>query len=108
MKKANAFRVVLITAPRGRKAEAVAKGLVSARLAACVNIVPGVVSHYRWKGKIQRDAECLLVAKTTVAKRPALMLWVATNHPNETPEVLALRVDSGSKAYLAWLAGALS
>jgi periplasmic divalent cation tolerance protein len=104
---ANRFRVVLITAPRGGKAEALAKGLVAARLAACVNVVPGVVSHYRWKGKTQRGAESLLVAKTSAAKLPALKRWIAARHPYEVPEVLALDVEDGSTPYLKWLAGEL-
>lgn len=102
------FRVVLITAPRGRKAEALAEGLVAARLAACVNVVPGVVSHYRWKGKAVRDAEDLLVAKTSRAKIPALTRWIEKHHPYATPEVLALAVAGGAKPYLAWLAGELA
>ena len=100
---ANRFRVVLITAPRGGKAEALAKGLVAARLAACVNIVPGVVSHYRWKKRLCRDAECLLVAKTAAAKLPALKRWIASHHPYEIPEVLALKVDDCAKPYALWL-----
>lgn len=98
---------MLITAPRGRAAETLAKGLVSAKLAACVNIVPGVVSHYAWKGKKHRDAESLLIAKTSTAKLRALTAWVEKNHPYDVPEVLALKVDAGSGAYLQWLGGEL-
>lgn len=97
-----------MTAPRGRKAEALAKGLVAARLAACVNVVPGVVSHYRWKGRLHRDAESLLVAKTTAAKLAALKRWIASNHPYEVPEVLALTATDGARPYLRWLAGELA
>ena len=104
---ANDFRVVLITAPRGKKADFLARGLVAGRLAACVNIVPGVVSHYRWGGRMNRDAESLLVVKTSAGKLEKLKSWIAANHPYTTPEVLALKVDSGSKGYLKWLAGAL-
>lgn len=105
---ASPFRVVLITGPRGRKADALAKGLVAARLAACVNVVPGVASHYVWKERQRRDAESLLIVKTSVAKLPALARWIAAHHPYAVPEVLALKVDSGSKSYLSWLAGELS
>jgi periplasmic divalent cation tolerance protein len=104
---ANAYRVVLMTAPRGRKAGLLARGLVAERLAACVNVIPGVVSHYRWQGRLCRDAECLLIAKTSAAKLPALERWVASHHPYAVPEVLALKVEAGSKLYLRWLAGAL-
>jgi periplasmic divalent cation tolerance protein len=98
-----AARVVLVTAPRGRKAEALARGLVQARLAACVNIVPGLVSHYRWKGALRRDAECLLVIKTTAPRLKAAERWVRENHPYEVCEFLALPVAAGSKPYLDWL-----
>ncbi len=96
------YRIVLITAPR-RRAESLAKGLVEARLAACVNVVPGVVSHYRWQGRLCRDAEALLIAKTTAARLPALERWVRAHHPYTVPEVLALPVAAGSKTYLGWL-----
>lgn len=104
---ASPFRVVLMTAPRGKRAEALARGLVAERLAACVNVVPGVISHYRWQGKSCRDAECLLVAKTSAAKLPALKRWVASHHPYTVPEILSLAVSDGAKPYLAWLAGEL-
>ena len=103
---ASVFRVVLVTAPRGRKAEFVARGLVSARLAACVNVIPAV-SHYRWEGRLLRDPECLLVVKTSAAKLPALKRWIASKHPYTTPEVLALKIEDGSRPYLKWLAGEL-
>ncbi|UPT72667.1 MAG: divalent-cation tolerance protein CutA [Elusimicrobiota bacterium] len=103
---ATRFRVVLITAPRA-KADKLAKGLVSARLAACVNVVPGVVSHYRWKGKLHKDAEALLIAKTMVSELPALKRWVEENHPYDVPEVLILPVEDGAASYLGWLAESL-
>lgn len=104
---ASPFRIVLITAPRGNAAEKLANGLVAARLAACVNIVPGIVSHYSWKGKRHRDAESLLLAKTSTAKLKALTAWIEKNHPYDVPEVLAFKVDAGSGAYLKWLGGEL-
>jgi periplasmic divalent cation tolerance protein len=100
---ATAYRVVLVTVPRGGKAESLAEGVVEARLAACVNIVPGVVSIYRWKGRVRRDAESLLVIKTTVSKLKALERWVLARHPYETPEFAALPIASGSRKYLSWL-----
>lgn len=96
-----------MTAPRGKSAGVLARGLVSARLAACVNIVSGVVSHYRWQGRMRRGVECLLVAKTSSGRLPALKRWIATRHPYATPEVLALKVAAGSKLYLDWLASEL-
>lgn len=97
-----AYRLVLVTSP-AVEAEALARGLVEHRLAACVNVLPGVVSHYRWKGKLQRDREVLLIAKTKTSKLPALESWVRAHHPYDVPEVLALPVAGGSKKYLAFL-----
>ena len=101
---ATAYRIVLVTVPRGGKAESLAEGVVEARLAACVNILPGAVSLYRWRGKVRRDAESMLVIKTTVSKLKALERWVSARHPYEIPEFVTLPVSSGSKKYLSWLA----
>jgi periplasmic divalent cation tolerance protein len=103
-----ASRVVLVTVPSGGKAESLAEGAVAAGLAACVNILPGAVSIYRWKGRLHRDAESLLVIKTTAKKLKALEKWVKDRHPYELPEFIALAVDSGSKEYLAWLTKSLA
>lgn len=99
------LRVVFVTTPRAA-ADRLARGLVAARLAACVNVVTGVVSHYRWEGKLHRDKEALLVIKTRTALLKKLEAYVKKNHPYALPEVLALPVAGGSKDYLAWLAGA--
>ena len=98
------LRVVLVTMPRGRKAEALAKGLVENRLAACVNVVAGIVSHYRWQGKMCRAVECLLVIKTRTSKLKSLERWVKAHHPYSLPEVLVLPVVGGLKSYLRWVA----
>lgn len=100
---ATSARVVLVTVPSGGKAESLAEGVVEARLAACVNLIPGVVSVYRWKGRVHRDAELLLVIKTTSAKLKALERWIKARHPYETPEFLVLSAAGGSKEYLSWL-----
>jgi len=97
-------RVVLVTVPRGGKAGELAEGMVEARLASCVNLLPEIVSTYRWRGRVHRDAETLLVVKTTAAKLKALETWVKARHPYETPEFLVLDAAGGSKEYLSWLA----
>lgn len=97
------FCVVLTTAPHGKRAEVLAKGLIKARLAACVNVVPGVVSHYRWQARLRRDTESLLIAKTHARTLAALKHWIAAHHPYGVPEVVAVKVADGSKAYLNWL-----
>lgn len=100
---ASAARVVLVTVPLGGKAGSLAEGIVEARLAACVNIVPELTSVYRWKGRVHRDAESLLVIKTVASKLKALERWIKARHPYETPEFLVLPSAGGSREYLAWL-----
>jgi len=95
-------RVLLCTAPPG-EAEAVARALLETRLVACVNIVPGVRSLYRWEGRIADDAEALLVMKTTESHVAAVIEAVHNVHPYDVPEVLALAVDAGSPPYLDWV-----
>lgn len=98
--------VVLVTAPSADKAAELARALVEERLAACGNVVPGLRSIYRWEGRVQEDAEALLLLKTTRARFEALRERVLALHPYQVPEVLALPVEAGSAAYLAWIAGA--
>jgi periplasmic divalent cation tolerance protein len=95
-------RLVLTTLPRRDTAEAIARTLVEERLAACVQLVDGLVSIYRWEGRIDESAECQLVAKTTPAAAPALIDRLRALHPYEVPEILSLDA-SASDAYAAWL-----
>lgn len=95
--------VMLTTAPSAAAGEKLARGLVEARLAACVNILPGVLSIYRWKDDVQADPEVQLLIKTRASLREQVARWIVENHTYDTPEVLALSVDGGSEAYLAWL-----
>ena len=96
--------VVLVTAPSAEQAAALARALVEARLAACGNVVPGLRSIYRWEGRVQDEPEALLVLKTTRDRLEALRERLLALHPYDVPEVLALPVEAGSAAYLAWLA----
>ena len=98
------IRVVLCTFPDADQAAAVARALVDARLAACVNLIPQVRSIYRWEGKVSDDAEVLAVIKTTAHRLAALRERVLALHPYECPEVIALPVDAGSARYLSWVA----
>ena len=95
--------VALSTVASAQHAERLARALVERRLAACVNVVPGVVSHYRWREALQRDHEHLLVIKTRAERLPALRAAFAELHPYELPELVALEVAGGSEAYLRWL-----
>jgi periplasmic divalent cation tolerance protein len=95
--------VVLCTAPNADAAESLARGLVDAHLAACVNVVPAVRSFYRWEGEIHDDAEELLVVKTTAERLPEVEAFLVEHHPYDVPEVIALPVTAGSERYLAWV-----
>ena len=96
-------RVVLVTAPDEVVAERLARSLVAARLAACVNRVPGVVSTYRWEGAVEEGAEVLLIIKTTEQELSALEAAVIAEHPYETPEFVVLHPGHVSAPYLGWL-----
>jgi periplasmic divalent cation tolerance protein len=96
--------VVLVTTPSAERAAEIARAVVEERLAACGNVVPGLRSIYRWEGKVQDDAEALLVLKTTRARFDALRDRVLALHPYEVPEVIALPIEAGSARYLAWIA----
>ncbi len=97
-------RVVLVTVPTAEQAAGLARALVEERLAACGSVVPGLRSVFRWQGEVRDEAEALLVLKTTRARLEALRARVLALHPYDVPEVLALPVEAGSAAYLAWLA----
>jgi periplasmic divalent cation tolerance protein len=95
--------VVLSTVGSAEDAERIARELVERRLAACVNIVPGLVSIYRFKGQVERDDERLLIAKAPAARLEELRQAIVSLHPYELPEVIALPVTGGHTPYLAWI-----
>jgi periplasmic divalent cation tolerance protein len=103
MKSARKDAIVLVTAPDLRTARSLAKSALQARLAACVNLVARIESHYWWQGKLERSAEVLLVLKTTRAKLSALEKLILANHPYDTAEFLALPLTAGTARYLDWL-----
>jgi periplasmic divalent cation tolerance protein len=92
------------TCPDEITARRLADTLVVERLAACVNIVPGLRSVYRWQGTVECGNELLLLIKTTRARLPALSARVVELHPHELPEVVAVEVAGGLSAYLDWVA----
>jgi periplasmic divalent cation tolerance protein len=95
--------LVLTTVARAEDAERIAEELVGRRLAACVNVLPGVRSIYRWKGAVERDEERLLVVKTRADRFEALRETLLALHPYEVPEVVAVSIEAGSEPYLRWL-----
>ena len=95
--------VVFMTAASGEEATRLAEMLVGAHLAACVQILPEMESVYRWEGKIERQSEVLLLAKTTRGKFDELEREVRALHSYETPEIVAVPIVTGSAPYLEWL-----
>ena len=99
----DAVVALLVTAPDEETGRRIARALVEERLAACVNVLPGVRSIYRWKGAVEEASEVMLVAKTRAERTGALAARVRALHPYELPEVVALPVTDGSRAYLRWV-----
>lgn len=99
----SSYHVVLNTCPNEQVARAIAGALVEKRLAACVNIVPGIVSVYRWQGQLTEDREVLLIIKSTTDAFPAISDCIQSLHPYELPEIIAVPVDTGLQQYLSWI-----
>ncbi|HRO27147.1 MAG TPA: divalent-cation tolerance protein CutA [Luteimonas sp.] len=95
----------LCTCPDAATAQRIARTLVEERLAACVNLLPGVSSVYRWQGAVEQADEVLLLAKTARDRLDALTARVVALHPYELPEVVAVDITGGLPEYLAWIAG---
>ncbi len=95
--------VVLVTAQKPESAQKIAASLVEERLAACVNIVPGVKSAYRWEGKVVEDEEQLLVIKTHDDRFDSLKKRIVELHTYDLPEVIALPIEDGHRPYLEWI-----
>jgi periplasmic divalent cation tolerance protein len=91
------------TCPDDETAERIARGLVEARLAACVNLLPRLTSVYRWQGKIEKDDETLLMIKTTASRFDALSDRLRELHPYELPEIIATPAARGLPEYLQWV-----
>ena len=95
--------VVLMTAASREEADRIAELLVSAQLAACVQILPEIESVYRWQGEVKREKEILLLAKTLRSRFDELESKVRALHSYETPEIIAVPVTDSSAPYLEWL-----
>ncbi len=96
--------IVLVTCGSQREARRIARSVVEAKLAACVNVLQTPVeSIYRWKGKVETAREFLLLIKSTRKRFAALEAEVRRQHSYDVPEIIALPIERGSKAYLAWI-----
>ena len=96
--------ICFCTCPDTDTAERLAEALVEERLAACVNILPGLRSVYRWQAEVERADETLLLIKTVRERFDALSARIKALHPHELPEVLAVEAAAGLPAYLHWVA----
>lgn len=95
--------VVLCTCSTEEEAERLARELVGARVAVCVNVLPKARSFYRWKGEIEEASECLLIIKSSRALFDALRAAIERSHSYEVPEILALPIVEGAPNYLGWM-----
>ncbi|MCI4460915.1 MAG: divalent-cation tolerance protein CutA [Thaumarchaeota archaeon] len=98
-----AYSIVLSTFPDAEAAGRVARALVEEGLAACVSVVPGVRSFYRWRGSIEESEEVLIIAKTTSAALGELIRRVRELHPYELPEIISVDASGGLPEYLSWI-----
>ena len=103
MKRQPKYVLLMVTAPDLRTARKLAGAALEARLIACANLVPGIESHYRWQGKLERSAEVLMLLKTTTARLGPLEKLIVAEHPYDTPEFIVLPLGGGNARYLAWL-----
>jgi periplasmic divalent cation tolerance protein len=99
--------IVFCTVSHRREADRLAQTLVKEKLAACVSIIPGLVSIYQWQGKVEKSKELLLVIKTSKALYSRLEKRIQKLHSYSVPEIIALPVFKGSASYLQWLQKAL-
>ena len=101
-------RIVLTTTGSAEEARRIGRALVKECLIACASIVPAVESIYRWKGEIESGSETMMILKTNLERVAALQARLRELHSYEMPEFLVLSVESGSAAYLDWLAACLA
>ncbi len=103
MEEASSHVLVLVTASSADEAQTIARALVEERLAACVNIMPGLRSLFRWQGKIEDAGEALLLVKSRGELLPSIIERVKRLHSYTVPEVIALPILAGSPDYLTWI-----
>lgn len=97
------FIVVLVTCSSKEEAEKIGNSLVEKKLAACVNVVPEIKSIFYWKGKISREKEILLIAKSRMELFDSIKSEIKKLHSYEVPEIIALPIEAGSEKYLDWI-----
>jgi len=108
LESTSSARIVMTTVVSPEEAARLGRTLVEERLAACATLLPAVQSIYHWKDQIESAAECMLLLKTANDRLHALEAHLHELHSYQTPEFLALAVESGSHPYLAWLHASLN
>lgn len=106
--EAGTHSIAYVTTPNANSAKELARKLVDRKLAACVNIIPGLTSIYEWEGKINEDQEILLMIKTRTARVDELSKFVRENHPYSVAEVISVPIENGNPPYLDWLSKAVT
>lgn len=102
------YHLIYCTCPDMETAEQIARRLLTDELAACVNILPGVRSIYRWQGEVETAQEHLLLIKSQQARYAMIEAAIKAMHPYEVPEIIAVAIDNGSTEYLQWIDSCLS
>ncbi|MFX1268588.1 MAG: divalent-cation tolerance protein CutA [Promethearchaeota archaeon] len=97
------YYIFLVTVPNLEESKKIAKTLVENKIAACVNIIQGIISIYRWKGRIEEDGEQLLVIKTNERNCNQLIDKINEIHSYDTPECIGFKIEKGSEKYLNWI-----
>ncbi len=95
--------IILITVPDKQTANHLASILIENRLAACVNVIPGITSHFRWEGKVCSDSELMLIIKTRQSIFKIVEKLILDEHPYDVPEIIALNLTDGFPGYLNWV-----
>lgn len=97
------INTILCSCPNRETAEEIARQLVERRLAACVSILPGMTSIYRWQGKVETESEELLLIKTSQPSTDALQTALVQLHPYDVPEIIVIPIEDGHRPYFDWV-----
>ncbi|XP_053698114.1 protein CutA homolog isoform X2 [Sabethes cyaneus] len=101
--EAGLHSIAYVTTPNENSAKELARKIVEQKLAACVNVIPGLTSVYEWEGKINEDSETLLMIKTRTSRVDELSKFVRENHPYSVAEVISVPIENGNPPYMDWL-----